>query len=474
MIFTESRFLVFFLVAFTVYWALRTNRARKLWLLAASCVFYAAWDWRFLGLMAFSAGVDYVAGLALGRSESPRARKALVTASLLVNLGFLFWFKYYNFFVEAGTGLFQLFGVESEPGKYRLDLVLPVGISFYTFQALSYTIDVYRRTLQPIRSFSDYALFITFFPQLVAGPIVRASEFLPQLAEKKLFSAVDVRACLTVFFCGFLKKAVVADNLAPITDQVFADPGAYDTLATWIGVLMWHIQEYCDFSGYSDMAIGTAGLLGYHLPQNFNFPFFARNIAEFWRRWHITLSTWFRDYLYVTIGGRKGSLARGIASGCLTMLVVGVWHGAGWQHAGFGVLMSTAIVVSRLWGELVPAATRLRRAVAWCGPLLVNYFLFINWIVFRSESWEKCLAQLRIFFFLEPGGARTLDARWLLVFAAFVVVQCALYYRWLPRVLPARWLQPNSYVWAGAMGLATALALLFMASDYQPFVYFHF
>jgi alginate O-acetyltransferase complex protein AlgI len=237
---------------------------------------------------------------------------------------------------------------------------------------------------------------------------------------------------------------------------------------------MWHIQEYCDFSGYSDMAIGSAGLLGYRLPENFNFPFLARNITEFWRRWHITLSSWFRDYLYVTIGGSSGTLWRGIWSGCVTMLLVGVWHGAGWQHAGFGILMCSAILVTRLWGEFVPAGTRLRRTVTFLGPLFLNYFLFINWIVFRAESWPKCLAQFRIFFFLESGGARAVDPRWFLAFPVFVLVQCALYYRWLPRLVPARWQRPNDFVWAGAMGLATALALLFMASDYQPFVYFHF
>jgi alginate O-acetyltransferase complex protein AlgI len=392
----------------------------------------------------------------------------------VINLGFLWWFKYYNFFVDAGVGLFQLFGAELEPGAYRLEIILPVGISFYTFQTLSYTIDVYRRKMQPVRSLLDFALFVTFFPQLVAGPIVRGSEFLPQLADRKRFADVPVRACLNVFLYGFVKKAVVADNLAPVTDQVFADPGAHDTLSNWVAVLMWHIQEYCDFSGYSDMAIGTAGLLGYKLPVNFNFPYFARNIGEFWRRWHITLSTWFRDYLYVTLGGSRGTLGRSLVSGCLTMLLVGVWHGAGWQHAGFGILMCSAIVIARLWDEYVPQGTLLRRTATLLGPLIVNYFLFVNWIVFRAESWEKCLAQFRIFLFLEPGGSRAVSPAWLLAFAAFVLLQCALYYRWLPRLVPAAARELPGTLWASAYGCAAALVLVFMASDYQPFVYFHF
>jgi alginate O-acetyltransferase complex protein AlgI len=473
-IFTESRFLVFFLIVFALYWGLRTNGARKLFLLGASCVFYASWDWRFLWLLAFSTVVDFGAGLALAAARSPARRKLLVSASLLINLGFLWWFKYYNFFVDAGAGLFQLCGVPLEARELRLDIVLPVGISFYTFQTLSYTIDVYRGKLQAIRSFTDFALFVTFFPQLVAGPIVRASEFLPQLDEVKRFRDVDVRAALLVFLYGFLKKAVVADNLAPVTDQVFADPGAHDTLANWIAVLMWHIQEYSDFSGYSDMAIGTAALLGYRLPKNFDFPFFARNVSEFWRRWHITLSTWFRDYLYVSLGGGRGSTLRAITTGCLTMLLVGVWHGAGWQHAGFGVLMCSAIIVQRLWSDWVPEGTRLRRTVTLLGPLILNYFLFVNWIVFRAESWDKCMAQFGIFFFLEPGGARTVSAWWLLAFAAFVVIQVVLYHRLIPRFLPQRWLRPSLPVWAAGYGLACATALLFMASDYKPFVYFHF
>ena len=474
MIFTESRFFLFFLVAFAVHWVLRTNATRKAWLLAASCVFYAAWDWRFLGLLALSTLVDYAAGLALGAAQGQRARRVLVGVSLVVNLGFLLWFKYFDFFVEAGVGLFHLFGLEADAEPYRLGLILPVGISFYTFQTLSYTLDVYRRKLAPVRSLSDFALFVTFFPQLVAGPIVRASEFLPQLAETRRFRSIEFRACLTLFFFGFLKKAVVADNLAPVTDQVFADPLAHDTLSNWIGVLMWHIQEYMDFSGYTDMAIATAGLLGYRLPENFNFPFFAHNIAEFWRRWHITLSSWFRDYLYVVIGGSKGTLWRGIASGCLTMLLVGLWHGAGWQHALFGILMSLAILTSRLWGEYVPERSTLRRTVHLAGPLIVNLFLFVNWIAFRAESWEACRAQYRIFFLLEPGGTRAVDPRWLLAFAAFVLIQCTLYYRWLPRLVPFLRRPINGYLWATSMGVATALALLFMASDYQPFVYFHF
>ena len=470
MIFTESRFLIFFLIAFSVYWALPRNRPRKVWLLVLSYIFYASWDWRFLWLILLSTVVDYFVGTALEKTESTRPRKWLVALSLLVNLGFLWWFKYFNFFVDAGEGLFQLFGFDGPQDRYNLNIILPVGISFYTFQTLSYTIDVYRRKMKAVTSPLDFALFVGFFPQLVAGPIVRATQFLPQLTEKKFFRDVNVRACLTLFFFGFFKKAVISDNIAPITDQVFADPGVYDTLSNWIAVMMWHVQEYCDFSGYSDMAIATAGLLGYQLPINFNFPYFAKNISEFWARWHITLSTWFRDYLYFSLGGSKGGVYRGIATGCLTMLLVGVWHGAGWQHAGFGLLMCSAIAIARLWGEWVPDGSLPRRVATLLGPLIINYFLFINWIVFRAESWDKCMDQFEIFLFLGPGGPQNVDPRWVIVFVLFAIAQIILFYK----LYPKRITKLNDYAWAALLGGAAAVTLAMMATDYQPFVYFHF
>jgi len=440
------------------------------WLLVLSYVFYASWDWRFLWLILLSTVVDYFVGRWLDRAQRVLWRKLLVTLSLFVNLGFLWWFKYYNFFVDAGTGLLDLLGWQGDGEQYNLHIILPVGISFYTFQTLSYTIDVYRRKMNTVKSPLDFALFVGFFPQLVAGPIVRATHFLPQLAQKKVFKDVNVRACLTLFFFGFFKKAVVSDNIAPITDQVFADPALYDQMGNWIAVLMWHIQEYCDFSGYSDMAIATAGLLGYELPMNFNFPYFAKNIGEFWRRWHITLSTWFRDYLYVSLGGAKGGVYRGIVTGCLTMLLVGVWHGAGWQHAGFGILMCGAIVIARLWSEWVPEGTRLRKTATLLGPLIINYFLFINWIVFRAESWDKCMSQFEIFFWLDQGGPKSIDPAWLLLFFAFAAAQIVLFYK----LYPKRLTRMNDYTWAAVFGGMTALTLALMATDYQPFVYFHF
>ena len=467
MIFTEPRFLFFFLVVYGVYWALRTNGPRKLWLLLVSCTFYCAWDWRFLGLLLFSAGLDYYVALGFGRTRTPRARRALLALSLTANLGFLCFFKYYNFFVESGAGFLRWLGLAASAPT--LDILLPIGISFYTFHTLSYTIDVYRGKLEPIRSLPDFALFVTFFPAMVAGPIVRASFFLPQLAEKRLFARVDVRGALTLFLIGFVKKGLVSDHIAPVIEPLFADPGAYSSASTWIGLFLYHVQIYCDFSGYSDMALATAGLLGYSLPKNFDFPFFARSIGEFWQRWHISLSTWFRDYFYFALGGSKGSNLKGMLIGSLTMMVVGLWHGAGWQYVGFGVLMSGSIIASRTWGMLVPEGSLARRVVSFLGVPLLWWFLFWNWILFRSSGWEQGWEMQRIFFFLQAGGTKRLEASWLLLVLAFFLVHYAFYRDWFRRLASV-----NDWLYAAAVGAAAALVLVFMATETKAFIYFQF
>ncbi len=467
MIFTEPRFLTFFLLVFAVHWALPWNRARKLWLLATSCVFYCAWDWRFLGLIFFQAGLDFAVALLFDRTRTPRARRGLLVLSLVANLGLLGFFKYYNFFVESGSSFMRWLGLPV--GDATLQILLPIGISFYTFHTLSYTIDVYRRKLEPVKSFADFMLFVTFFPELVAGPIVRASQFLYQLAEKRRFADVDVRACLTLFLIGYVKKAVVSDNLAGVIDPVFAAPGAFTAASNWLALLFYHVQIYCDFSGYSDMALATAGLFGYSLPRNFDFPFFARNIGEFWQRWHISLSAWFRDYLYVSLGGNRGSGWKAMVVGSFTMMVVGLWHGAGWQFVGFGVLMSAAIVASRTWGMLVPEGSAARRVVRFLGTPILWWFLFLNWILFRSVGAEEATEMLRIFFLVDGGGARRIEAAWLALVLAFFAVHYAFYRGWFARLRGV-----SDWLFAPAYGAAAALVLAFSASDAHPFIYFQF
>ena len=280
------------------------GKARLLLCLTGSYFFYGWWDWRFLGLIVISTLVDYTVGLFLERTREQKSRTQLLVLSMVVNLGFLAFFKYFNFFIESFAEMLVSTGLN--PSISTLNIVLPVGISFYTFQSMSYTIDVYYRKIQVEPNFIRFATFISFFPQLVAGPIVRASDFLPQFQTDKKFEWDRFNAGVSQVLWGFFKKVAVADSLAPFVDQCFADPGAYSSIHLTIGVIFYSFQIYCDFSGYSDIAIGLARILGFDFPRNFRTPYFSKNFSEFWTRWHISLSSWLRDYLYIPLGGNRG------------------------------------------------------------------------------------------------------------------------------------------------------------------------
>jgi alginate O-acetyltransferase complex protein AlgI len=463
MLFTELRFLVFFALVFALYWALRGNTVRKLFLLAASYLFYAGWDWRFLGLILASTLIDYSAGLALGRAAlSAAKRRAWLIASLIANLGILGLFKYYDFFVSSAVELTAWLGL---PLSARtLSLTLPVGISFYTFQTLSYTLDVYRNKLAPVSSFLDFALFVAFFPQLVAGPIVRASTFLPQLGESRLFRDVLVRQQLTLFLVGYFKKACVADNLAVAVDPVFAAPAGWSASALWIAMLLYGIQIYCDFSGYSDMAIAVAGLLGYQLPLNFNFPYLATTVTEFWRRWHISLSTWFRDYLYLPLGGNRGSAARTYLNLATVFVLCGLWHGASWNFVVWGVIHGALLVGERVTGW------RNRVGLELPGWALTQLCAMLAWIPFRTAD----LATAGAYWAGLVGSARAPvdhfpeELGWLLL--ALLGLHLATRFG----KLTDRFAALSPALFAPAFGVVVALVLPFAAADYQPFIYFQF
>ncbi|PYK08293.1 MAG: hypothetical protein DME65_14265, partial [Verrucomicrobia bacterium] len=326
---------------------MRSNSARKVWLLLCSYAFYAAWNWKFTFLVLGSTTVDYVVGQMLGRTEHPAWRRFWIATSVCVNLGVLAFFKYFNFFVSSASGFLAWLGLPASVNT--LNIILPVGISFYTFHSMSYTIDVYRGKQRPISNFVDLSLFVSFFPPLVAGPIVRAVYFLPQLVSTKKFSNVDVRGAVMLFLAGLIKKACIADGVAPTVDRYFAHPADFTATSAWIGVLFYAIQIYCDFSGYTDMAIAAARLLGYQLPNNFQFPYFARNVSDFWRRWHISLSSWLRDYLYIPLGGNRGSRGFVYRNVMITMLLGGLWHGAAWTFVIWGALHGTALLIHREW-----------------------------------------------------------------------------------------------------------------------------
>ncbi len=467
MLFTEPLFFGFFALVFSVHWLLRSERARKRWLLAASYFFYAAWDWRFCGLILASTLIDFTVGLQL-RHDAPRfGRRFWLLASLVGNLGLLGFFKYWGFFVESANSIFGWLGL----GEVRtLHVILPVGISFYTFQTLSYSIDAYRRRLEPIDDFVDFALFVSFFPQLVMGPILRAVDFLPQLRQRRRWRDVEFRANLALFFIGFLKKAVVADNIAPLVDGFYDDPGAHTAGSAWLAVFFFSVQLYCDFSGYTDMAIAVAGLLGYRVRRNFDFPFFARSIAEFWRRWHISFSSWMRDYLYIPLGGSRLGTSRTLVNLMAVMLVSGLWHGAGWTFVTWGALHGVALGVNRLYrgGAGLPAA--VRGAVSALGTPLTFVWFSFTLIYFRAESFPVAFATTRTLF--EPAAPTPADlAPWLwLVLLPLGLVHWA---SWRVRFAERAAALPLP-VFAAGLGVSWALVLTLVRIEYRPFIYFQF
>ncbi len=468
MLFNEARFFVLFAIAFLVYWTLRTNGPRKLWLLLCSCVFYGAWDWRFLGLMGLSITLDYGIGRALAATPTERSRRGWLVVSICANLGILAFFKYYGFFVDSAIEFLQALGFA--PNPRTLQIVLPVGISFYTFQTMSYTIDVYRRGLAAVKSFTDFALFVAFFPQLVAGPIVRAVDFIPQLHEKRWWKDVRVRACLVLFLVGFIKKACLADNIAPTVDTVFKDPAAFDAAANWIALVLYHVQIYCDFSGYSDMAIATAGLLGYRLTLNFDFPYLASNIAEWWRRWHISLSSWFRDYLYIPLGGNRRGRWRTYLNLYIVFILCGLWHGASWNFIAWGAFHGTLLTLHRAWSDRDRADTRsspLANVSKWT---LTTLFVLWGWLIFRGEGATKTLTMFHIQTGLDSGGATSLSAWWLALIAGGLALHMLARRGVMRRPIESL----PDWGFALAYGSAWALTLPWMASGYTPFIYFQF
>jgi alginate O-acetyltransferase complex protein AlgI len=445
-----------------VHWWLTSHRARKLWLLAASYFFYGAWDWRFLSLIVGSTALDYVVGLRLEGNDDERSRKRWIALSVVANLGLLGVFKYANFFLDSAIRLANALGFEASP--HVLGIVLPVGISFYTFQTMSYSLDVYRRELRAVRDPLDFALFVTFFPQLVAGPIVRAIDFLPQLERVRLWRDVRVRACATLFLIGYVKKACIGDNVAELVDPYFKDPALYDALSAWIAVLFYAVQIYCDFSGYSDMAIATAGLFGYELRLNFDFPYFAASIRDFWRRWHMSLSSWLRDYLYIPLGGGRGSRLYQYRNLMLTMLLGGLWHGAGWNFVIWGALHGAALVAHREWerrGLRMPAAL---------GLVATFWWVLLAWIFFRAPSFDGALVTVRSFVLFQAEGARSFGVWPLVTFAALALVHALAARRWIERLtepLP-------DWGYALLLGALVPLALAFTNAAVKPFIYFQF
>jgi alginate O-acetyltransferase complex protein AlgI len=355
MLFNSFEFVFFFAFVLFAYYQCKHDEQNWL-LLIASCVFYGWWDWRFLGLVAFSAVTDYSVALALAREQDGAQRKRLLAISLVSNLGLLGFFKYYNFFADSAEHVLRSFGMQPDP--LTLQIVLPVGISFYTFQSLSYTIDVYRRQLEPCRNPRDFAVFLLFFPQLVAGPIERATHMLPQFARPRHASTAMIREGLWLILFGFYKKVVLADNLSSFTGRVFGHPADVHGFEVVLAVYAFAFQIYGDFSGYSDIARGTARLLGFDLMHNFRMPYLSTTPSEYWQRWHISLSSWLRDYLYVSLGGNRHGRYKTYRNLMLTMLLGGLWHGAAWNFVAWGAYQGALLCGHRALAGKTPPEQR--------------------------------------------------------------------------------------------------------------------
>ena len=490
MLFNSYVFAVFFAVTYGLYLAsARRLRVQNLLLLAASCVFYAWWDWRFLGLILLSTGIDYLCARALDRRVeevqgpaedgpgpayrySPRGRKLLLLISVGSNLGILGFFKYFDFFVSSGAALLNTLGLPLEPRL--LHVALPVGISFYTFHTLSYTIDVYRGEMRAVQSPLAFAVFVTFFPQLVAGPILRAKEFLPQAGRPRRLCLDQVYEGGYLILWGLFKKVVIADNLAVLVDGVFGAPALPHGGAVLISIYAFAVQIYCDFSGYSDMARGLAKTMGFEIPLNFNLPYFARNPSDFWKRWHISLSSWLRDYLYVPLGGNRKGLRRTCINLALTMFLGGLWHGAAWTFVLWGIYQGALLIAHKL---LQPLLDRVHAAVPkrWQAladvAVVAAYFQLtcLGWLIFRADAVEQVPRMLGVIFttfsFAGSGALMVLP-----YVVPLVLVQLAQYFKDDLQLL-LRW--P-----AFARGLAYAAMfyglILFGEHGERPFIYFQF
>lgn len=393
MVFTTATFLFFLAIVFAVYWTLKNRTQQNLLLLFAGYAFYAWWDWRYCSLMLFSTLVDYVCGIGCSREKG---KKFFLIVSLCSNLGMLCLFKYFNFFQESLIGTLAPLGIEINP--LTLKLALPVGISFYTFQTLSYTIDIFRGKLQPHRSLVDYAAYVSFFPQLVAGPIERAASLLPQFAVERRFDPDLARDGLRQMLWGFFKKMVIADRCATIVNEIYANPSAYDSSYLWLAAIGFSFQIYCDFSAYSDIAIGTARLFGFSLTRNFASPYFSQDFVEFWRRWHITLSTWFRDYVYIPLGGNRVGPTRQLINVMIVFAVSGLWHGAGWNFVIWGIIHGALVAISSrirpnsLSEKVVPLGAGIPSLPSILRCMIVCFISCIAWVFFRvadpAEAWS--------------------------------------------------------------------------------------
>ncbi len=476
MLFNSLDFAIFLPIVFALYWLLRKHlKLQNLLIAIASYMFYGMWDWRFLFLILFSTIVDYTMGILIERENQQTKRKLFLWVSILVNLGFLGYFKYSNFFLENFVGAFQFFGQDL---NFRgLDIVLPVGISFYTFQTLSYTIDVYRKKLTPTKDFIAFTAFVSFFPQLVAGPIERATHLLPQFYKKRKFDTHQAKDGLYLIIWGLFKKIVIADNCAQYANDIFNNYQDYSSGTLILGAVYFAFQIYGDFSGYSDIAIGTSRLFGFDLMRNFAYPYFSRDIAEFWRRWHISLSTWFRDYLYIPLGGSRGGMWMKVRNTFIIFLVSGFWHGANWTFIVWGGLNAIYFLPLLLGGknrnhiDLIAENTRWPSAREFFSVLVTFVLTVFAWIFFRANNLEHAFNYLGNIFSFQFEIEKLMIERF--AFEILPLIAVLLIIEWFSRAKEHPLKQTN-YLYFKALGLIAMILIFGSFSEMQEFIYFQF
>lgn len=481
MLFNSTDFAVFLPLVFFFYWFVsgKSRRLQNILLLIASYFFYACWDYRFLVLLGFSTLLDYYTGIQMFLSKRQSEKKIWFWLSMVVNVGFLATFKYYNFFADSFVEVLSLLGIHTH--FWTLQVVLPVGISFYTFHGLSYVIDIYKNRIEPERNIIDYSLFVSFFPLLVAGPIERATHLLPQIKNDRVFEYRKAVDGLRQILWGLFKKLVIADNCAEYVDVYFKDPSLYSGSTLMLGAVFFAFQIYGDFSGYSDIALGTARLFGIELLRNFAFPYFSRDIAEFWRRWHISLSTWFRDYLYIPLGGSKGGIWQNLRNTFIVFLVSGFWHGANWTFVIWGLINALYFIPLLLMGrnrvnlEIV-AKNRLFPSLKDTFNILLTFLITcLAWVFFRAESISTAFLYLSGIFsesilskpqFLDFSTARIS----LLIF--FIILEW--FGREYQHALQNMGLSWPKWVRWCFYALLMFLIGMFMQTKETPFIYFQF
>jgi alginate O-acetyltransferase complex protein AlgI len=476
-LFNSVEFGLFFVVVYSLYLlASRHHRWQNRLLLVAGYVFYGAWDWRFLGLLLFSTTVDYWCGRFMAASRTPRERRRYLLLSLCTNFTLLGFFKYFNFFIDSANRLLSDVGLPLRP--IELAIILPVGISFYTFQGASYSIDVYRGILQPTRRFEDFATFVSFFPQLVAGPIERATHLLPQVMRPRIVTVQGFAEGCRLVLWGLFQKVVVADQLGLYVDAVYGNIRFHTGVTLLLATVFFALQIYCDFNGYSTIARGLGRLMGFEIMVNFRTPYFATSIRDFWSRWHISLSTWLRDYLYIPLGGNRGGRWYGARNVMITMLLGGLWHGASWTFVIWGGLHGVYIVLSRLVSEILPAPeTRTRgqaRALTAAGWASTMALVLVTWVFFRAQTLSDAMYVLRQWLTLST-PLYIGDSRSFLVQCALGIA-CVIAMDWLGRHRDdgdaLGWLGPRTQ-WAVAYALVFGIITLGVESGAQ-FIYFQF